>query len=62
MAAVMSPATASFQRRADVRAGQLVGPSALAVQNIAVALHQNVARAQHVRQLTDFLRVGDGLG
>ena len=50
-----------LQRRADVRAGQLVGPGALAVQNIAVALHQNVARAQHVRQLTDLLRVGDGL-
>ena len=50
-----------LQRRADVRAGQLVGPSALAVQNIAVALHQNVARAQHVRQLTDLLGVGDGL-
>ena len=50
-----------LQRRADVGAGQLFGPGALAVQDISVALHQNVARAQHIRQLADLLRVGDGL-
>ena len=50
-----------LQGRAHIGAGQLVGPCALAVQNITVALHQNVACAQHVRQLADLLRVGDGL-
>ena len=40
---------------------QLLGPGALAVQNVAVALDQDVARAQHVGQLTHLLGVGDGL-
>ena len=49
------------ERGAHVGAGQLLGPGALAVQNIAVALHQDVPRAQHVGQLAHLLRVGDGL-
>ncbi len=61
MAAVMSPATASGSVGPDVGLSQLLGPGALAVQNVAEALHQNVARAQHVRQLAHLLRVGDGL-
>ena len=49
------------QRGAQVRARKLFLPRALAVQNIAVALHQNVSRAQHVRQLAHLLRVFDRL-
>ena len=45
----------------DVGLRQLLGPGALAVQNVAVALDQDVARAQHVGQLTHLLGVGDGL-
>ena len=45
----------------DIGLRQLLGPGALAVQNVAVALDQDVARAQHVGQLTHLLGVGDGL-
>ena len=50
-----------LQRRAHVGAGQFLGPGTLAVQDVAVALHQDVAGTQHVGQLADFLCVGDGL-
>ena len=41
--------------------GQLLLPCALAVQNVAVALHHDVACAQHVGQLAHLLCVGNGL-
>ena len=50
-----------FQRGAHVGAGQLLRPGALAAQDIAVALHHDAPRAEHVGQLADLLRVGDGL-
>ena len=49
------------QSRTDVRLGQLLGPGPLAVQNIAKALHQNLAIGQHVGQLTHLLSICDGL-
>ena len=49
------------QRGAHVALRQLLGPGALAVENVAVALHEDVAGAQHVGQLAHLLRVGDGL-
>ena len=40
---------------------QLLGPSALAVQNITVALYQNVPGTQHVGQFANLLGIGNGL-
>ena len=41
--------------------GQLLGPGALAVQDVPKALDQDVPRSQHVGQLPHLLGVGDGL-
>ena len=49
------------ERRSDVRAVELLLPCALAVENIAVALDENVSRAEHICQLADLLRVFNGL-
>ena len=49
------------QRGADVRLHELLLPGALTVENVAEALHHDVARAEHVRQLANLLRVGDRL-
>ena len=40
-----------------VREVKLLGPCALAVEDIAEALHHYVAVAEHIRKLADFLRV-----
>ena len=61
MAAVMSPATASFRVGLTLDWGQLLRPGALAVEDVAVALHHDVACAQHIGQLAHLLGVGDGL-
>lgn len=45
----------------QVRARKLLLPSALAVENISVALDKNMPCAEHVRQLSDLLRVFDRL-
>ena len=45
----------------DVGLGQLLRPGALAVEDVAVALHHDVACAQHIGQLAHLLGVGDGL-
>ena len=45
----------------DVGLGQLLLPGAFAVQNVAEALHQDLAVGQHVGQLAHLLGVGDGL-
>ena len=52
---------ASFSVGIYVGLCQFLLPSALAVQNIAVALHHDVACAQHIGQLAHLLCVGDGL-
>ena len=49
------------ERRSDVRAVELLLPRALAVEDIAVALDENVSRAEHICQLADLLRVFNGL-
>lgn len=36
-------------------------PGALAVEDIAKALHEDVAVAQHVAEPTDIMRIGDRL-
>ena len=50
-----------FQGRAHIGMCQLLGPSALAVQNITVALYQNVPGTQHVGQFANLLGIGNGL-
>ena len=50
-----------LQRGLHVGLCQLLLPCALAIQNIAVALHHDVACAQHIGQLAHLLGVGDGL-
>ena len=45
----------------DIRAVELLLPCALAVEDIAVALDENVSRAEHICQLADLLRVFNGL-
>ena len=49
------------QRGTDVRLRELLLPRALAVEDIAEALHHDVPRAEHICQLADLLRVGDRL-
>ena len=49
------------QRGADVGEIQFLLPGALAVQNVAEALHHDVPVAQHIGQLSHLLGVGDGL-
>ena len=49
------------QGRADVALRELLFPRALAVEDIAEALHHDVPRAEHIRQLANLLRVGDRL-
>lgn len=61
MAEVMSPATASGREGRRFERESSFCHVRLAVQKIAVALHQNVSRAQHVRQLAHLLRVFDRL-
>ena len=45
----------------DVGLAQFLLPRALAVENVAEALHHDVSRAEHIRQLAHLLRVGDRL-
>ena len=61
MAAVMSPATAVGQRRADVAPRELLVPGALAVEDVAEALDEYMAVREHIGELADLLRVGDRL-
>lgn len=44
---------------ANVRVVEFVLPCALAVEYIAVALNENIARAQHIRKFADFFRILD---
>lgn len=45
----------------DIRAVKLLLPCALSVEDIAVALDENVSRAEHICQLADLLCVFDRL-
>ncbi len=59
-ALVISPATASGsvgQRRADVRPVKFVLPGSLAIKDIAKTLHEDATVAEHVGELSDFLRI-----
>ena len=49
------------QGGADIGVRKFLFPCALAVQNIAKALHHNVSCAQHIGQLADLLCIGNGL-
>ena len=57
----MSPGDRVRQGRADVALRELLFPRAFAVEDIAEALHEDVAVGEHVGQLADLLRVGNRL-